>query len=286
MKKMSTARLLLGSALLSMAGMASANNLDETSTIGSSTSYQYYTSGGTASSSGTYAPGHQVSDLTAGTSFLAYCIDPLTSAATTSSGNYSITTLANFLNGSAAASPYSAATYANQVARTTSYATLGVTATASQQAQVLADIQDLYSWAYTGYVTNGTAAQRAAFGFALWEIILQNGGSAGTTYGAGTGTLRVYGSSTTSSTDAVDTALSNLLGALNSTATTAWTSLGLTQTTNWVYTVYYDTTTPYTQTYLTVSAGTTPRVPEPGSLALAAVALAAVGVARSKKARA
>ena len=238
-------------------GSANAQLTDVGPTLGTTTNYGVNNGGAT----GTYAPGRNMT-YNGGSEFRAFCIDPGTGTILPSA--YSTMSLDSFLDGSAASAYQQQITRVNQ--NGTSYANTwsGFSTSAATQTLVRNDLKELFSYAYNDAISSATKA--AAFGMAVWEIILQDGGATGTSYAKTTGRLTSYGSST-SSVDSVDTQTDAYLNALN---TGNWSGLGLATATNWNYTVYFDSSSPFSQTFISV---TTPGVPEPGTAALAALAL-------------
>ena len=188
--------------------------------------------------------------------FYAYCIDPLTAASLPN--QYTTQSLDSFLNGT------STSNYASQMARP-GYSGVGVGTSAADQSRVLSDLKELFSYAYTDSLTS--AVKSAAFGMAVWEVVLQDGGASGAQFSSvssvPTARLRSAGADNGFNHDALETQTSAYLTALNSNN---WGSM--TQT-DWTYTVYFDGASPISQTFLRV----TQKVPEPGSLALAGAAL-------------
>lgn len=236
-------------------GGASAQLADVGPTIGTTTNYGVNNGG----ASGTYAPGRRMT-YNGGSTFNAFCIDPGTGTSLPSA--YSTMSLDSFLSGLATSA------YQQQITRSGYGTWTGLSSSAATQTLVRNDLKELFSYAYNDAISSATKA--AAFGMAIWEIILQDGGAAGTTYAKTSGRLTSYGS-TTASVDSVDTQTDAYLNALN---TGNWSGLGLATATNWNYTVYFDATSPFSQTFLSVSAPGGPTgVPEPGTAALAALAL-------------
>ena len=233
-------------------GTAGAQTLNATGAVFGSTA-NYGVNGGAAS--GSYAPGRQFT-YNGGSNFWAYCIDPGTGTILPSV--YSTMSLDSFADGSATSA------YQQQITRG-GYATWsGLSSGAAAQAVVKNDLKELYSYAYNDAMSSATKA--AAFGMAIWEIILQDGTN-GTTYSKTSGRLTSYGSTAAADGDAIELQTNTYLNALN---TGGWAGIGLGTATNWNYTVYFDSSSPFSQTFLGV---TTPGVPEPGTAALAALAL-------------
>ena len=207
-----------------------------------------------------------------GSTFWAFCIDPATG--TSLPNPYSTLSLASFLNGT------STSGYAQQMGRSGYSGFSGLSTSSTTQSRVQSDLMELYSWAYNDAMSSATKA--AAFGMAIWEIILQDGSSTGTTYAKTTGRMNSYGSSS-SSLDSVDSQTDAYLSALNTGNWTGLLGAAATQT-NWTYTVYFENiASGASQTFLRVT--TTPTgVPEPATLALAGLGiLGAVRFSRRNK---
>lgn len=202
--------------------------------------------------------------------FWAYCIDPMTTtkwaSGTTNLNVYTSASLNSFLN---TVLPASGKTGYQEEMSSGGYTGL---AYGIQTASLVENsLVSLFSHAYADSLTSNTKA--AAFGYAVWEIIgqsaysrtagaLRSAGSDGTSYAVGSGsrdTLEVQ-------IDAYLTALtSNSWGSVNGT--------NLTAATNYLYTVYFDPNPHNAQNFLSVTNAPPVGVPEPGSLALAGLAL-------------
>lgn len=249
-------------------GQVSAQTLTATGAVkGTSTYYGYNGS----SSLGTYAPGREFTYN--GSTFWAFCIDPATG--TSLPNPYSTLSLASYLDGAADSE------YALQMGRSGYSGFSGLSTSTATQSRVRDDLMELYSWAYNDAMSSATKA--AAFGMAIWEIILQDGSSTGTTYSKASGRMNSYGSSTSNTSDAVDLQTNSYLTALN---TGNWTGLlgASAAQTNWTYTVYFENiASGASQTFLRVTAPGT-SVPEPATLALAGLGiLGAVRFSRRNK---
>ena len=202
-----------------------------------------------------------------GSNFWAYCIDPGTGAILP--GAYSTSTLDTFLNGTGTSG------YASQIARGGIYG--GLSVSAASQALVLADLKELWGHAYSDSLNSNVKA--AAFGMAAWEIIMQNGGITGNAYSISSGSMRSNGSTSVIDNDSLELQTTSYLSALS---TNNWSGIGLNPTTNWNYTVYFDGLAPVSQTFLQVTSNSGSSVPEPGSFALAGLALLGVASARRR----
>lgn len=275
--------LAVGAMFLLSAGVASAvNTLSDNGANALGTSLYYSSSGATPTGTGwvgarslTYTPG-----VGAASTFWAYCIDPKTSAGFPSTA-YVSTNLATFMNGTATSG------YAQQVANTgTGYAGLNLNVTAAGQTAVMNNLISLFSHAYNDAIgtalpttTQVASAKAAAFGMAVWEIIMQNNA---TGFSRTTGTMRSEGT-TLASVDSADQWLDAYLNALNTGVWTSVNGANLSTTTSFTYTVWSDTA-PGAQNFLQVTpGGSSSSVPVPGTLALAGFAL--FGAARVSRRR-
>lgn len=182
---MMTQHLIKISAAIAVAfalGSAGAQTLSATGNVLGTNTF-YGTNNPTVGTS-TYAPGREMT-FNGGSPFWAFCIDPGTGTALPST--YSTMSLDSFLNGTATSA------YQQQLGRTGYTGTwTGLTTTTATQTLVRNDLKELFSYAYNDALSSATKA--AAFGMAVWEIILQDGGTGGTTYARTTGRLGSYGS--------------------------------------------------------------------------------------------
>jgi hypothetical protein len=251
---------------LVLAGVASAQTLTaQTSSLRTGTTN--YTVNNAASYGNFDTGAQRLSD--GSSSFWAYCIDPLSSASFPNA--YSAQSLSSFLNGSTTSN------YANQIARS-GYAGLGLSNSSTAQSKVLANLTELFSYAYNDSITS--AVKSSAFGMAVWEIIMQDWTpvAAGDGFSRTAGRVRSNGSTSAVDNDAREVQMTTYLNALSNNT---WASIGLGTATNWVYTVYYDGTSPNNQSFIRVASAA---VSLPGTLALTGLALAAMAVVRRRRA--
>lgn len=219
-----------------------------------------------------------------GSSFWVYCLDPLTSIANpmnytklTGSGNAA---LSQFITGNGAAA--SVNTYNEQFAKGGDYATVSAVSsnkyddltTSPGTSRVLSKITELFSYAYADATLSNNSTKSAAFQYALWEILGDTKTAATPSgyadYNAASGGLREGTKSATGANDILDvglrTQINTYLTALN---TSNWAGIGGGKATNYTFTVFNSATS---QTLVSVTPQSN-GVPEPGSLALAGLAL-------------
>lgn len=217
--------------------------------------------------------------------FSVYCLDPLNSIGTTAKSYFAPVTTSDFSGFTASSykALYNTANYTTVAGNTPTYGLKNTTDTSALSGNVLASVNtnltNLFKYAYADSLNNGsftvgattyniTAAQKSeALQYAIWEI---EGDKAGQ-YSRSVGGLKYLGGAT----DVVGLQIDRLLGALNGTS--AWTSLGLGASTNYNFTFYTSNAIGTSQSLVRVS-----KVPEPGSLALAGLAIAGVVVTRRK----
>lgn len=278
-----------GAAMLLVAGFAGAQTLSDNGTgrdLGQDTYYNAY--GGSPSGYG-FVGAKSLTYTSGGSSstFWAYCIDPRTNAGFPST-SYTSSSLASFLNGTTGSA------YAAQVGSNTNYNGLNLggannTEAAIKQAAVFTNLVNLYSHAYLDAIGSAsptanqpaTSAKAAAFGMAVWEIIMQDNSGG---FSRTTNNMRSNGSSNSGSDD-IDTWTNAYLSALNNNSWTSVNGTNLSATTNFNYTVWYDVPSPGKQNFLQVSLpGSGLNVPEPGTIAL--VGLALIGATRLSRRRA
>lgn len=223
--------------------------------------------------SGTYSVG-AISVSTSSTlsnPFYVYCIDPLDYASLPS--NYTTTSLSNFVNTTTAGSNsyttlFKSAPYTQPNTTTPDYGLQNTTT-------VFNNLTTLYSHAYAESLK--TNAKSAAFQFAVWSIL----GESSNYYGSTVGGLF--------SNNSADTAFRAQADAyLTAVTSSNWSNVNgsnLTATTTYNYTVYASSPLGGSQTFLGVTPGnansSNGTVPEPGSLALVAIAgVAGIGMRR------
>jgi len=281
---------LVASLGLAVGGNALANvSLQQTGSFGTSTYVNTNAAGSNASTS--YGQSQGALILQEGGSsvqFQAYCIDPKTGT-NLSANTYVKTDLNTFFTGNAAGS---AGTYAvsgyNRQMTNGNYADQSAKNTATNALLVRDNLVELFSYAYADSLTSVTNA--TAFSLAVWEIMMQDGGSSGTGgFSLSTGELRSNGLTAASwdnNSDSVLGRASQYLTALGAASEgTAWSNLGLGVRSNYSYTVYYDNNSPFSQNFIRVmSTGDSGQVPLPGTLALAGLGLFGVAAARRRKA--
>ncbi len=230
-------------------------------------------------------------ESTNGPSFWVYCLDPLTYITSpmtytklTGAGNAA---LSQFIT--TTGTPAALTTYNEQFAKGGDYATVGGAGSSKYEDQaaggagntrVLNKITELFSYAYADATLSNNATKSAAFQYALWEILgdTKAGATAGTyaNYSSTTGGLRegtiaggVNDLASTASggySSALRTQINTYLTALN---TGNWAGIGTGKATNYTFTVFNSATS---QTLVSVTPQSN-GVPEPGSLALAGLAL-------------
>lgn len=220
-----------------------------------------------------------------GASFWVYCLDPLTSLGNpltytklTGSGNAALST---FISSPVVAN--SVTSYTEQFGKGGDYATVSSSAVATankydEQAsgtagntRVLNKVTELFNYAYADATLTGNSTKSAAFQFALWEVLgdTKAGASAGTwaSYNAASGGLREgtkLGGATAILDAGLRTQINTYLTALN---TGNWAGIGTGTASNYTFTVFNSASS---QTLVSV---TQTAIPEPGSLALAGLAL-------------
>lgn len=208
--------------------------------------------------------------------FLVYCIDPLTSTNWTSN-TYSTKSLDQFMTGANGtgtytdlfnSSPYTSNSYA------TGNASTRYDDANTNTSTVLTKLKDLYSYAYADSQLSTDKA--AAFQYAIWEVLgdgPNTGGQVGgLDYDRTTGGMRSDANNTPS---AFDSALNTYLAGLNGSG---WGGLAYTQ-----YSFKVWASNPLgsggTQSFLQATRN---GVPEPGTLALTALAVFGLAAARKR----
>ena len=206
-------------------------------------------------------------------SFWVYCLDPLEgfNNATNTTTSMSLYT---YLNGVQYQAQFASDNYAEARAG-------GYVAQMQTRSTVLSKLVELYSHAYND-VQNSVVdrnVKSAAFQYAVWEILGDSDYESSSTITSG---LR-FGD--TNGDTAFQGYANSYLSALSGGGATTWATLGLTNTSNFTYTVYTSNPGSASQNLLRVTASSTTNtgspVPEPGSLALVGAALA--GLAYSNR---
>ncbi|MCV2369260.1 PEP-CTERM sorting domain-containing protein [Roseateles oligotrophus] len=190
-------------------------------------------------------------------SFWVYCLDPLNTSQ--NPDTFTTTDLANFINGNGYTNVFGGANY--QASGVKDFYDDNTTT----KLRVLTDLKNLYEHAYADSL--GSKTKSAAFQFAIWEIEGDGNSNAASKYSSASSTVSGLDLMTTDGDAAFKTQLDVYLTALN---TNNWGTLGVTK---YNYTVYSpDAGTPGGQVVMRATAvGSS--VPEPGSLALAGLAL-------------
>jgi hypothetical protein len=230
---------------------------------------------GTAAANQTTMGAWKVNETNGPQGFWVYCMDPLNSYA--SPDTYDKTSLSNFVSGGGYATLFAAGAAVKDQAGNITKAASGYQAanvvgqyddSTTSTTKVLRDLTNLYSHAYADSLTD--AKKSAAFQYAIWEIE----GDGAAAYSRSAGGLKYTG------TDTVDLTFTKTVDAYLAGLNTGTWATGLTTVTNYAFTVY-NPNPAGGQALLSVKA-----VPEPGSLALAGLALfGAVYTRRQNKAK-
>lgn len=235
-------------------------------------------SGGATSTTSTTWLGAQTLSANGGAStFQAYCIDPKTTVGFPSGSVYTAASLSSFMADVNGYKGQMTTVGGSLGGYTTTMASAGY-GYQSSTAVVQTRLENLFKYAYADSLTSATKA--SAFGFAVWDIM---GSSTTSNLSRTSDALRSAGTTTTlndaAGVDLVSDQIDKLFSALNGTAT--WASIGLGVATNYIYTVYYDSAAlpsgHVSQNFITARA-----VAEPGSLALAGLALFGILASRRK----
>lgn len=193
-------------------------------------------------------------------SFWVYCLDPLN--AFSSPATYDKISLSSFVNDQTGYTKvFSGANYQNA-----NVAGMYDDATTSK-AKVLADLTELYAHAYNDSLSSGTKS--AAFQFAIWEI--EGDGKGKNSDGKYYSDAYTMSGLDVNENTTFTTQVNAYLTALNSNAWGNVNGANLSSLSNYTFSVY-NPNPAGGQALLRVTAGGT-AVPEPGSLALAGLAL-------------
>lgn len=199
-----------------------------------------------------------------GSSFWAYCVDPLTNFV--QGASYKTASLNDFVTGGGNSS-YSRMfngdfyVYINKAfPGTNDYKAQNTTT-------VLNKLTSLYAHAYADSLTNATKS--AAFQYAIWEI------EGDASYSSTAGGLK------TATAGSFQTQVDAYLSALTTNNWASVDGMNLSAVTNYTYTTYVANTLGGSQTFLSVVPSA---VPEPSSIALLSLGLAGVAFTRRRKA--
>lgn len=287
----SFARLGLLAGALALSLGVQAEKLQSTGGKGNTNYLNNFDSGDTFSPGWTGATEMKVSTdggATYGSPFWAYCIDPKTSTSF-STTTYTADTLHNFLtiDQSNGLTGYEQE-FGNGGGSGDNGAYVSLDYKLQNASAVETKLTSLFSHAYEDSLTSNIKA--AAFGYVVWEIMGdaevggtyaargdRDDGSPSTAAGTNGSALRSIGA-VNNGYDGLDTQIDAYLKALNTNTWTSVNSVDLSAATNYVYTVYFDLDPHKSQNFIRVTEGSSdgPSVPEPGSLALAGLAMAAV----------
>lgn len=252
--------LMLTAAFAFVAGSAGAVTLNSSSSLGSTNYLNNFNGGSTYYQSWTGA--NQISD--GSSTFWAYCIDPKTNTAW-GSNVYTTASLNSFLN-----TPYGASNTSGYAQQMASGGYNNLSYGIQNAALVESKLTTLFSHAYADSLSDPSGVKAAAFGFTVWEIMGQS------SYSRTGGALRSIGSYPNGG-DALQTQIDAYITALNTNSWGNVRGVNLSSARNYTYTVYFDPAPHSAQNFLRATA-----VPEPGSLALAGLALAGVFWMRRK----
>ncbi|MCH7344069.1 PEP-CTERM sorting domain-containing protein [Pelomonas sp. CA6] len=217
----------------------------------------------------------KVTDTSSNESFWVYCVDPLTSTDLPSS--YTTMSLSDWLTPTGSSEykaqfsqgSYTSSTYTNPAS--------GNKYIARNEATVLSKLTELYAHAYAEAdpTKSGNDTKVAAFQWAVWELEGESN------YSSTAGGLR-FNTAAATPNASLKTQVDAYLSALASGNWSNVNGTDLSATTNYTYTVYQSNNFA-SQSFLRVTAaGNSNNVPEPGSLALAGMALFGVFSLRRK----